>query len=218
MVHTCTLCDRFFESLRGLNIHQAHCKFKQVIINRTNQDVVTEDVYVNENIVVETSTIVESEEIDIEIEVELKPYFPSYTNSSSVVKVYYQHLSRHEFVETINRVHDEMGSGEKPFQDFLLGMQQMFIRDLTSWLEHFNRDSKYKYIALKVCMILPSLLLQKPNCNRKVKDHTKKLEERLSTWKGGRIMDLVKEGRIIQERIRSSCQQVSKDMQKSSQN
>ena len=108
MVHTCTLCDRFFESLRGLNIHQAHCKFKQVIINRTNQDVVTEDVYVNENIVVETSTIVESEEIDIEIEVELKPYFPSYTNSSSVVKSTTNNLSRHEFVETINRVHDEM--------------------------------------------------------------------------------------------------------------
>ena len=42
----------------------------------------------------------------------------------------------------------------------------------------------------------------------------KKLEERLSTWKEGRIMDLVKEGRIIQERIRSSCQRVSKDYAK----
>ena len=63
-------------------------------------------------------------------------------------------------------------------------------------------------------MILPSLLLQKPTRNSKAKDHTKKLEERLSTWKGGRIMDLVKEGRIIQERIRSSCQRVSKDYAK----
>ena len=42
----------------------------------------------------------------------------------------------------------------------------------------------------------------------------KKLEERLSTWKEGRIMDLVKEGRIIQERIRSSCQRISKDSAK----
>ena len=42
----------------------------------------------------------------------------------------------------------------------------------------------------------------------------KKLEERLSTWKGGRIMDLVKKGRIIQERVRSSCQRVSKDYAK----
>ena len=90
----------------------------------------------------------------------------------------------------------------------------MFIRELTSWLEHFNRESEYKSIALKVYIILPSLLLQKPTRNSKVKDLTKKLEEQLSTWKGGRIMDLVKEGRIIQERIRSSCQQVSKDYAK----
>ena len=72
MAHTCTLCDRFSKSLRALNIHQAHCKFKQVIINRTNQDVITEEVLVNESFVVETSTIVESEKIDLEIEVELR--------------------------------------------------------------------------------------------------------------------------------------------------
>ena len=72
----CTLCDCLCKSLRGLNIHQAHCTFKQVVINRTNQDVITEGVFVNENIVVETSTIVESEEIDIEIEEELKPNLP----------------------------------------------------------------------------------------------------------------------------------------------
>ena len=67
-----------------------------------------------------------------------------------------------------------------------------------------------KSIALKVYMILPSPLLQKPTRNGKARNHTKKLEERLSTWKGGWITDVVK-GRIIQERIRSSCQQVSKD-------
>ena len=63
-------------------------------------------------------------------------------------------------------------------------------------------------------MILSSILLQKPTRNSKARDHTKKLEERLSTWKGGGIMDLVKEGRIIQERIRTSCQQVFKDYAK----
>ena len=74
--HMCTLCDRLFKSFRGLNIHQAHSMFKQVVINRTNQDVITEEVFVNENIEVETSTIVESEEVDIEIEEELKPNLP----------------------------------------------------------------------------------------------------------------------------------------------
>ena len=87
MVHMCTLCDRLFKPLRGLNIHKAHCKFKQVVINRTNQDVITEEVFVNENIVVKTSTIVESDKIDIEIEVELKPNLPPYSNASGVVNL-----------------------------------------------------------------------------------------------------------------------------------
>ena len=38
----------------------------------------------NENIVVKTSIIVESEEIDIEIEVELSPSLPPYTDVSSI--------------------------------------------------------------------------------------------------------------------------------------
>ena len=169
----------------------------------------------NENIVVETSTIVEREEIDIEMVVELKRNLPLYTNASSVVKSSTNSLNGHEFVEIIHRVYDEIVQWRKNLFKLPSGnAAKMFIRELTSWLEHFNRDSEYKSIALKVYMILPSLLLQKPTRNSKAKDHTKKLEERLSTWKGGRIMDLVKEGRIIQERIRSSCQRVSKDYAK----
>ena len=86
MVHMCTLCDCLFKSLRGLNIYQAHYTLKQVVINRSNQNVITEEVLVNENIVMETSTIFESEEIDIEIDVEVKLNLSPYTNASSVVK------------------------------------------------------------------------------------------------------------------------------------
>ena len=163
---------RLFKFLRGLNIHQGHCKFKQVVINRANQDVITEEVFMNENIVVETNTIVESEEIDNEIKVELKPNFPSYTNASSVVKSTTDSLNRHELVKTIHRVYDEIVQWRKNLFKLPSGnATKIFIRELTSWLEHFNRDSEYKSIALKVYMILPSLLLQKPTSNSKVKDH-----------------------------------------------
>ena len=81
MVHMSTLCDRLFKYLRDLNIHQADCTFKQVVIIRTNQDVLTEVVFVNENTVVESSTIFESEGIDIKIEEELKPNLLPYTNA-----------------------------------------------------------------------------------------------------------------------------------------
>ena len=90
-----------FQISQGLNIHQAHCKFKQVVINRTNQDVITEEVFMKENYLVEISAIAESEETDTEIEVELKPNLPPYANASSVVKSTTNSLNGLEFVETI---------------------------------------------------------------------------------------------------------------------
>ena len=84
-----------------MNIQQAHCTFKQVVIKRTNQDVITDEAFVNENIVVEISTIIESEEIDIEIEEEPKPNLPPYTNTTSVVKSTPNSLNGHKFVEII---------------------------------------------------------------------------------------------------------------------
>ena len=111
----------------------------------------------------ETSTIVESEEIDIEIEVELKPNLPPYENASSVVKSTTNSLNEHEFVETIHVVYDEIVQRRKNLFKLPSGnAAKMFIRELTSWLERFNCDSYYKSIALNVYMILPSLLLQKP--------------------------------------------------------
>ena len=164
-----------FEYLSSL-IKFKHCKFKQVIINRTNQDVITVKVFVNENIIVETSTIVESEEIDIEIKVERKPNLSPYTNTSSVVKSTTNSLNGHEFVETIHGVYDEIEQWSKNLFKLPSGnIAKMFIRELTSWLEYFNRDSEYKFYALKVYMI-PSSLFQKPTHNSKAKDHTKELE------------------------------------------
>ena len=162
MVHTCTSCDLyvyFFKSPKGLNIHQTHCKFKQIVINRNNQDVIPEEAFMIENIVVETNTIVESEEKEIEIEVKLKPNLPSYTNPSSIVKSTTNSLNGHEFVETIHRVYDEIVQWRKDLFKLSSGnAAKIFIRKLTSWLEHFNRDSEYKFTALRVYMILSSPL------------------------------------------------------------
>ena len=125
----------------------------------------------NENIVVETSTVVEREEIDIEMVVELKRNLPLYTNTSSVVKSSTNSLNGHEFVETIHRVYEEIVQWRKNLFKLPSGSAaKMFRRELTLWLEHFNRGSECKSIALKVYMILPLTR------NSKARDHTKKLE------------------------------------------
>ena len=136
----------------------------------------------NENTTVETSTIVESEEIDTEIEEELKPNLPPYTNASSVVKsttsgLMDMNLMKPSTSFTMRDCNEEKYLFKLPSGN----AAKMFIRELTLWLGQFNRGSEYRSIALKLYMIVPSFLLQKLTRNSKAKDHTKKLEERLLT-------------------------------------
>ena len=63
-----------------------------------------------------------------------------------------------------------------------------FILELAKWLEHYNTKSNYQNIALKVFMVLPALLLQKPSKTSKVKDHRNKQEIRFQLWKDGNIL------------------------------
>ena len=60
-------------------------------------------------------------------------------------------------------------------------------------------------------MILSALLLQKPSHNSKAKNHCKKLEERYASWKRGEVTQLLKEGEIIQDRLKSSRQRSPQD-------
>ena len=56
-------------------------------------------------------------------------------------------------------------------------------------------------VAPKATIVLPILLLQKPHCRSKAKDHAHCLERRLKQWKEGSLNELVLEGRTIQSRL-----------------
>ena len=79
-----------------------------------------------------------------------------------------------------------------------------FIKELVFWMKQFNSNSNLNGIALKVYMILPSVILQKPSANSKAKDHSKAIERRLALWKSGDIESLLTEIRFIQEKFISS--------------
>ena len=81
---------------------------------------------------------------------------------------------------------------------------RLFISELTMWLDHYNRSTSFKSIALKVFMTLPCLILQKPSCNSKAKDHAKALDERLKLWNDGNLDRLFREAKTIQTRFRNS--------------
>ena len=57
---------------------------------------------------------------------------------------------------------------------------------------------------MKVVMILPNLMLQKPSAKSKTKDHTKALEQRLAQWKEGKIFELWRDCRVIQNKMKTN--------------
>ena len=76
-----------------------------------------------------------------------------------------------------------------------------FITELSSWLNKFNNDAPFQSIALKVYMMFPSCLLQKPSGKSKAKQHSARLSQRLTLWKEGKIDILLREGNAIQRQL-----------------
>ena len=65
----------------------------------------------------------------------------------------------------------------------------------------YGSASALELVALKATIVLPILLLQKPSKTSKSKEHIACLERRLSLWLSGELMELVREGRALQQRL-----------------
>ena len=91
-----------------------------------------------------------------------------------------------------------------------------FIRLQTEWLSKFNTDTNFKRISLKVFMILPIILLQKPSARSKAKDHSEALLRCTDWFQSGDIERLIAEGQEIQRRLKpkKSQQDISKTFSK----
>ena len=63
-------------------------------------------------------------------------------------------------------------------------------------------------------MVLPALILQKSSANSKAKDHCIKVEQRMKMWNDGKIATLVKEGKIIQQKLQSTKKKTVEDQAK----
>ena len=78
-----------------------------------------------------------------------------------------------------------------------------FVSELSKLYSAFASASSLESVALKAAIILPILLLQKPQRTSKNKEHITCLERRLKAWREGNLNDLVLEGRTIQHRLPS---------------
>ena len=65
---------------------------------------------------------------------------------------------------------------------------------------------------MKVIMIIPNLMLQKPSATSKSKEHTKSLEQSIEKWNSGKLNELLKEGLVIQKKLMSKPQRAPEDI------
>ena len=208
MVYTCDLCYRDFDTLRGLNRHRSYClrsaNNNYVEVTQCNKPTLKVVSNENKDHDIETARIVDMNELNIELEDNasqptipqiyahhtIRANLPSYEHISPIPDIPYNNLNGNEFADIINRVYNDITTWRKNIFLVPTGKQgKLFINLLTFWIEQFNINSSFKGIALKTYMVLPSLLLQKPSKNSKVKDHIQKLEERIKLWTEGKIVE-----------------------------
>ena len=215
MVHTCDICHRNYSTKHGLCVHRGKCAKRYVSINNGVNGSLNETSPVMTNTQVETSDILEAQEINIEHELTILPNLPTFQKAKEL-NADYCGMTGKEFIKTIDSVYEEIILWRRSLFKLPSGnAAKLFIKELTVWLERFNSKSEHQSIALKVYMILPALLLQKPSKTSKAKDHCKKLEERIAAWKDGKISELLQECRTIQRRLISSPNNAPKDKAKS---
>ena len=160
MVHMCKICNRVFEALRGLNIHYIACKRKELKSIRCVNNVTIKVTTDEENVEVETSTILEADFITIETDNILLANIPNYIPDEPYPKKDWHDMTGLQFTQTIDNVYDEIVHWRKNLYKLPSGTAgRSFISLFTNWLDHFNRGTEFRRIALKVFMILTWFLL-----------------------------------------------------------
>ena len=117
------------------------------------------------------------------------------------------------FADSINVIYEEIIRWRKNL--FLLPSGQYgkkMITLLSEWIGLYNNDTCFQGIALKVFMVIPALMMQKPSAKSKTRDHVKLLSQRLDLWQEGKLLDLLREGKIIQSKLQSSKRRSSEDV------
>ena len=135
---------------------------------------------------------------------EVVPNLPNYPESTKS-RFSYHDIPGETFASLVNDLYNEIAAWKKNlFKLPTRNAAKAFTKELSLWLERFNRKTEHHSIALKVYIILPALMLQKPSKTSKSQKHCKTLEHRLAAWKDGRIDELIQECRTIQRRFSSN--------------
>ena len=173
--HECIYCHVPYKSLSGLKRHMNKCKKKPCISSQRKETILNP-------LEPENTSVDHIIDVDANVKPEAPtniPYLPNvgiefadHTTTKS-----WGNMTYNVFFEKVNSVYNEIVKYRRNLFNVPSGKAgKFFFSELAFWLRQFNSSSQLNGIALKVFMILPSLLLQKPSAKSKSKEHTYILE------------------------------------------
>ena len=126
------------------------------------------------------------------------PNLPDYEAATKIPNKMYNGVEGTKMKEIVDTLYEIVVRWRKNLFQLPTGQcGKKFIKLMTEWVNKFNSGSSFEGIAMKVVMMLPSLMLQKPSAKSKAKDHSKRLEERLKWWEEGNIDKIKEEAEAI---------------------
>ena len=194
MAFDCRLCQRSFETQRGLNIHSKRSHPADTIQSQLSAESIDN---------------VESIQSTVD---SVNPQDNGTTTTVDECSFMWGDLTSGQFSRDLNFVYEEIVYWRKNLFKLPSGSAgKDFIKETTRLLKAWTSKSALRPIAWKCIMAMPQLLLQKPSRESKAKDHVVALKRRLASWSRGNIMELYNEGKTIQSRMTQSRRTTSSE-------
>ena len=179
--HKCKHCSKEFPTVRGVNIHMRAC-IKKLKKQQQRQPTVMTDA---------------QEEVT-----QTEPATPNVPSEC-----------------TWDNLESIMSAAESIYEEIVFWWKNLFklpsgaagkryIKELTRLIKIWNEDAPLSICVLKLCMIMPAVLLQKPSRKSTAKQHGQYLRRRMDLWEEGKFGELLKEGRAIQEKLKQPMKRI----------
>ena len=193
--HRCHLCSKTFGSDRGLQQHIRSCQKKR---NRNQMQTHTSE---------SSQTLAPTERPGIPPQIVAEP---SQNPTQPPQNEIWEGHTYPDLQQVVSAIYEEIVFWRKNLFKLPSGAAgKSYIKETTKLIEFWNENKQpMKEIALKMVMIMPAVLLQKPSRKSTAKQHTEYLKKRLDLWTAGKFDELMKEGRAIQQKLK---QQLRKD-------
>lgn len=187
--YQCNLCLRIFSTNHSKNIHLSTCR-KRVSSLQPAQPQLAQQVQAQVGV-----------NVNITAEWQL-----------TSLRIWGNH-TKEDIHHKIDAIYDEIVLWRRNL--FMLpsgAAGKKFVSETTKWIEYWKHDViDFKDIALKVLMVMPAVLLQKPTFKSTSKEHSQCLSRRLTQWESGDFDALLCETCIIQGKLPSNLKHLSEE-------